>query len=64
MLNFNNYKMKTSTLKAIAFTLFILAAGMWYLEAKKWNEQQKRNIELNVPDCFSPEDTKIKPCQR
>ena len=56
--------MKNTTLKAFAFTLFIIAAGMWYLEAKKWNEQQKRNIELNVPDCFSPEDTKIKPCQR
>ena len=56
--------MKTTTLKAIAFTLFIIAAGMWAIETKKWHDQQKRNIELNVPDCFSPEDTKIKPCQR
>jgi len=57
--------MKNSTLKAIAFTLFIIAAGCWYIEAKKFSDQQKRNIELNVPDCFAPEDTEfIKPCQR
>lgn len=56
--------MKNSTLKMIAFTLFIIAAGMWYVEAKKYSEIQKRNMELNVPDCFAPEDTKPKPCQR
>ena len=57
--------MKNTTLKAIAFTLFILASGMWYIEFQKYREVQKRNMELNVPDCFSPEDTKfIKPCQR
>ena len=57
--------MKNTTLKAIAFTLFIIAAGCWYIEFQKYREVQKRNMELNVPDCFAPEDTKfIKPCQR
>ena len=58
-------KMSNTTLKAIAFTLFIIAAGMWYIEAKKWSEVQKMNQDLNIPDCYAPEDTKfIKPCQR
>ena len=57
-------KMKLSTLKAIAFTLFIIAAGCWYIEYQKFREVQKRNIELNESDCFAPEDTKPKPCQR
>jgi len=56
--------MKNGTLKAIAFTLFIIAAGMWYREFKKYTEIQKRNQDMNIIDCFAPEDTKIKPCQR